>query len=235
MAVEQYMREGSLLVSDERLTERKARQQLLSETGFEQVLSYEETQVHRLEMAKLVFTELTGKELTMWRRFLPTTVSTEQYRFDQPPTEVLEVIKAAQAMQCFDRIEIWTPEGNNVRGAIARVIKRGVNRVTNFLAEIDPMAVGVINGADNAPCYYPIVRWGESLLPVKRIKAHVRHTRLGVRTVATLLAMVILAALGGAVFGIAAMAAAFGWWLLLCAAVVVIVVAWLGRGVYLLW
>lgn len=96
------------------------------------------------------YPELTGHELWVWRRFLPTMYSHytwKNYVFDLIPLEVLEEIQFADSLNLFDTFSIWTPE----------------RRVQ------DPIAVGIYMDR-----IFQIVRWGESLKPFTEIELDVK-------------------------------------------------------------
>jgi hypothetical protein len=89
------------------------------------------------------YPELSGKELTVWRNYLPVRrqikhLSSRLYNIPHPA--IAEIEKATCS---FDRIEIWSR------------------------AE-DPMAVGVI-GEEN-PRYFSIVRWGDAKLTLAQVQ-----------------------------------------------------------------
>lgn len=127
--------------------------------------------------ASRFYPELTSFELEVWTLFHRTYYSKSKdewkgYHFDRVPTSVLEEIRTADSLQVFDDIELWTPEWGK---------------------ELDPMAVGVVghrlgrrdlthdlgqNTAFNSNArFFPIVRWGESLLPFTEIVNQVLRSR----------------------------------------------------------
>lgn len=161
--------------------EQQRRKELLVEAGLTMLHSYENQNSQlsgRTELATSLYNqELTGKELRVWQRFLPTTCTLGSYLFDEIPTEALEEIILAKDAMCFDHIEIWTPEGNSFLGLIARKLDTAQDKLSQLISKLDPMAVGVLHDSKGDPHYFPIARWGEALLPFKDIKSHVRKIR----------------------------------------------------------
>lgn len=118
------------------------------------------------------YPELTGFELAIWTLFHRSYYSRNDdewggYHFDRVPTPVLEEISTAVSLDVFSDVELWTPGPK----------------------DLDPMVVGVVghrlgdrerewwigkNAAfrQNAR-FYPVVRWGESLLSFDEIKEQV--------------------------------------------------------------
>jgi hypothetical protein len=87
------------------------------------------------------YPELSGEELTVWRKYLPIKREIRNLSsFFIPDTALAEINKATRS---FERIEIWS-------------------RVD------DPMAVGVIG--EEKPRYFSIVRWGDAELTIAQIK-----------------------------------------------------------------
>ena len=187
---------GVLEKPNELTTELEARHQLLNEVGFHAVHQWEKTGEDRLFAANTLYPEMTGKQFRLWRSFLPTERSFENYRFDTPPTEALEAIQTAKQLGCFDRIEIWTPEGNDFLGFFMRRFESLQDKAREFGDRIDPMAVGIIRDINGQEHYYQIVRWGEALKPLKKIKRHVRSVNWRMRLLFVLLpALVAVAAI----------------------------------------
>lgn len=165
---------------------RAIRQQRLKNAGFYDRASAESAAdgyKSKLEMAEALYGELDGKELKTWQRFLPTVTSRGSFTFDEVSEEALDAIIEAREFECFDRIDVWTPEGNTFLGIVASTVDAAQEKVNKLVASIDPMAVGVICDADGTEHYYPIARWGESLLPFKDIKRQVGRTRTKLRLV----------------------------------------------------
>lgn len=112
-----------------------------------------------------------GFDFNVWAKFLPTRSSIKKYTYDSVPFDVLRHIFDAKSLQIFDKIEIWTPEGNTASGRIERMTTWGVDSKK----VVDPMAVGVITTrGDGVRHYFSIARWGESLEPFEKIKAYVQ-------------------------------------------------------------
>lgn len=108
---------------------------------------------------KLFYHEVTLKEEQVWKLFLPTTYYQTQYymertwkdyTYDSIPEEVLEEINFANKTGFFKSLHIRTPEK-------VRVVS-------------DPACFGITE--DDR--IFLIVRWGESLIPYKKIKRLVR-------------------------------------------------------------
>lgn len=154
------------------------RYKLLSDAGFDTRRRVESNSAHsrsKLETTRHLYEELDGKRFSNWKKFLPTVTSTSSYNFDEVPEEALEAIIEAKELHCFSHIEIWTPEGNSFLGLVARRLNVAKDKLDKFIAQLDPMAVGVIT-VEGKVHYFPIVRWGESLLPYKKVQSQVRRT-----------------------------------------------------------
>jgi hypothetical protein len=98
------------------------------------------------------YPELSGEELTVWRKYLPIRRQVENlhswFNSETIPGRVIaEIERAKKAPRLFDRVEIWS------RAA-------------------DPMAVGVIAG--QIPRYFSIARWGDSELTLEQVKTRLR-------------------------------------------------------------
>lgn len=183
MLTESYLKTDPASVRRERQEDAAAaeRETLLLRTGLTARLKTErETASHRnrMDVAGTLYPELRGRELRTWRRFLPTTYDIDKYVYDEVPVEALRHIKTAQELGCFDKIIIWTPENNTLMGLLKRRFDAVKDRAAEALKSMDPMAVGVIEINDTTH-FYPIARWGESLLPLKKIQAKVRRVRAG--------------------------------------------------------
>ena len=93
------------------------------------------------------YPELSGEELTVWRKYLPVRrrLGNLYSLFIEtiPGPVITEIEKAKKPTRLFDRIEIWS------RAA-------------------DPMAVGVIEG--EKPRYFSIARWGDAELTLEQAK-----------------------------------------------------------------
>jgi len=168
-----------------------ARQTMLLSLDLRKLASAELLAV-RLESAGSFFPELQGEELAMWNKFLPTSYELSDYQYDSIPTEAVDCIAIAKQLGCFDRIFICTPEGNTFGGRTKRgyarvkeVVIAGVEQVFSvvyraskatraaLVRTLDPLAIGVITDYNGVERMYQIVRWGESLIPVEEVKAHV--------------------------------------------------------------
>ena len=104
-----------------------------------------------VESASNNYTAFTDEEWWVWQQFLPTRYSLasetwKNYSFDVIPIKALLEIKRAVRSKYFTEIEIRTPEKQVV----------------------DPLAIGIRDQK-----IFPIVRWGESLLPFKEIEKFV--------------------------------------------------------------
>jgi hypothetical protein len=98
------------------------------------------------------YPELSGEELTVWRKYLPVKRQVENlhswfYGVLVPDEVVAEIQRAKKAPHLFDRVEIWTRTD-------------------------DPMAVGVIG--DAKPRYFSIARWGDAELTLAQVKRKLR-------------------------------------------------------------
>src|SRR5438093_5941098 len=93
------------------------------------------------------YPELSGEELTVWRKYLPTRrrLGNLYSLFIEtiPDPVITEIEKTKKPTRFFDRIEIWS------RAA-------------------DPMAVGVIG--EEKPRYFSIARWGDAELTLEQAK-----------------------------------------------------------------
>lgn len=178
------LQEVELPSADEGLEEVARRNALMEELGFEARLHHEKKtaeQSQKFWLARQMYPEMTGKSLKLWRRFLPTSCKRSDFKFDEIPIEALEAIKTASESNCFDKIEIWTPEGNNLSAYLLRALDAAKESTREALASIrskvDPMAVGIVIDEYGKRHYFQIVRWGEALLPLKKIKKYVRSVR----------------------------------------------------------
>ena len=200
MPVQTFMLEHpeTLPSADEQTAERERRLELLLDAGFGDLMAWELDGEDKLFTAKALFPELTGKDYKLWRSFLPTIRDLDAYRYDNVPTEALEAIATAQRLNCFDRIEVWTPEGNSFLGLVARKLEVARDRLGELSSKIDPMAVGIALDYNGREHYFQIVRWGESLLPLKEIRQHVRLVNWKARFLGLVLPLLL------AVFAVAA-------------------------------
>ena len=94
------------------------------------------------------YPELSGEELTVWRKYLPTRRRLGNlyslFSIETIPDPVItEIEKTKKPTRLFDRIEIWS------RAA-------------------DPMAVGIIG--EEKPRYFSIARWGDAELTLEQAK-----------------------------------------------------------------
>ena len=94
------------------------------------------------------YPELSGEELTVWRKYLPTRRRLGNlyslFSIETLPDPVItEIEKTKKPTRLFDRIEIWS------RAA-------------------DPMAVGIIG--EEKPRYFSIARWGDAELTLEQAK-----------------------------------------------------------------
>lgn len=108
-----------------------------------------DAQVSLIQAKHIPYRMMTKEHCEIWKNFLPATYSSaygswRSYRFDTIPLPVLEKMVEAQGSGYFRELQIWTPEE----------------------AQVDPLCVGV----DDLSNYYPIARWGESLLPFEKIR-----------------------------------------------------------------
>ena len=127
------------------------------------------------------YPELSGEELTVWRKYLPIRRQVENLRSwlntDTIPGPVItEIERAKKAPRLFDRIEIWSRTA-------------------------DPMAVGIIGG--DKPRYFSIVRWGDAKLTLAQVKRRLWIEKWLLRLTATggilffLVATLVAVAYGG--------------------------------------
>ena len=98
------------------------------------------------------YPELSGEELTVWRKYLPTRRRLGNlyslFSIETLPDPVItEIEKTKKPTRLFDRIEIWS------RAA-------------------DPMAVGIIG--EEKPRYFSIARWGDAELTLEQAKKRLR-------------------------------------------------------------
>jgi len=94
------------------------------------------------------YPELSGEELTVWRKYLP--IRNLHSRFNTvtiPGAVITEIERAKKATGLFDRVEIWSRTD-------------------------DPMAVGVMS--EEKPRYFSIVRWGDAELTLEQVKKRLR-------------------------------------------------------------
>lgn len=195
-----------LPLGDEGLAEVEQRQQKLAELGFDSLVSYRRTSA-QLDSARMLYPQLLGDELETWRRFLPTEASISRYTYDEVPDDALDAIKDAQEMQLFDRIEIWTPQGNRLSDRLRAHYGRVRDAMSALSDGLDPMAVGVIDYNDESH-YFPITRWGEALLSVDEVKKQLRKVNVLFFSL-TMLPLLLVAA--AVVASIAAGIVLFGW------------------------
>jgi hypothetical protein len=114
------------------------------------------------------YPELSGKELTVWREYLPIRrpIRNVQSRFHTVPEPAITEIK--KATRSFEHIEIWSRAG-------------------------DPMAVGII--VEEKARYFSIVRWGDAELTLAQVKRRLWVEKWLLRLTATCGIMVFLATL----------------------------------------
>jgi hypothetical protein len=195
MQIEDYRR--TTTVPDASATDVSAeRKTLLESAGMTKLLQRESERQPKLALAALVYEqELSVKELATWMEFLPTCYSPQSYSFDSPDDDVIGAIAFATELGCFDRIEIWTPEGGSLKERLS-FNRNGFRRaMSSFLDNlIDPMAVGVISGSDGTQHYFPIIRWGESLLSFEQVQKSVSKVRRQLHTMRAALFTVIAGA-----------------------------------------
>jgi hypothetical protein len=94
------------------------------------------------------YPELSGEELEVWRKYLPTrreirNLDSRLNRETIPGPVITDIERAKQAPGLFDRIEIWSRTD-------------------------DPMVVGVIG--EEKPRYFCVVRWGDAELTFEQVK-----------------------------------------------------------------
>lgn len=169
------------------LSSTEVRHERLTTMGLTRLAAAEKTAL-RVELTGLSYTELTGEELEMWQKFLPTHYHVRDFAYDSIPEKALDELETAQGMGCFDSIAIWTPEHNDLKGRLqqrASNIRRSIGSALQ--RSLDPLAVGMIEDHNGTQHFYAIVRWAESLEPVETIKAYVekvdrqeRHTLLAI-------------------------------------------------------
>jgi hypothetical protein len=169
--------------ADEGQAAQRAHHGLLASAGFSTAHNWETGGRVRYDMAQLLYPELTGRRLRMWRHFLPTEVDPERHNFDTPPTEALEHISTARGLACFDRIMVWTPEGSGFFGRTIRWLEAAAETVQRMTNQIDPMAVGIVRDRDGVDHYFQITRWGESLKSIGRIRREVWVTNMQIRLI----------------------------------------------------
>lgn len=98
------------------------------------------------------YPELSGEELTVWRKYLPIRRPAENFAswFNGetiPGRVIREIERAQKGPRLFGHIEIWSRTD-------------------------DPMAIGVIEG--ETPRYFSIARWGDAEITVARAKRTLR-------------------------------------------------------------
>lgn len=179
---------------DELTDELLERRALLDELGFTNLAHWESEGEVKFFTAKMLFPELTGRNMRLWRQFLPTHhASASSYTFDNVPQEALEHIRTATRLGCFERIEIWTPEGNSFLGLAARKLHVAKEKLAEFGERIDPMAVGVARDINGNERLFQIVRWGESSLQaIEAIRRHVRMVNWKATALLVILPFVVM-------------------------------------------
>lgn len=136
-----------------------------------------------IEFARVIYPELTKDsndewDATVWEAFLPTVYSLEDFAYDSIPKAALDDIEEAQKSGLFDRIEIWSPEGNDFKSRRQEEAQR-----REILARsLDPMAVGILTNPNGVEQRFAITRWGESLKPFAEIKAYTQRVERQLRT-----------------------------------------------------
>ena len=182
-----------LSTDDEEVTNLRKTYELAGFTDLVSKVDATADTVQRLDAARLLFSELSDGDTATWKGFLPTAYAPDRYRYDFPSRQVATLIADASALGVFDRIEIWTPEGSDVMLRVKEHWNRQGRTMRDALnAAIDPMAVGVIEH-NGRTYYYPVVRWGESLMSFSRIKTLVRIRNVEVFLM-TRLALILLVA-----------------------------------------
>jgi hypothetical protein len=175
----------------------RQRRERLEQLGFESLSRAETHIAPKVDMATTLWPELKGLELVTWNKFLPTARTIRNFQFDRIPDEALDAIELANQAGCFDSIEIWTPEGNGLIGRISRSLEAAREKMRVLVESTDPMAVGIVKDLDGTERYFSIVRWGEALLPIEKIRQRVRAVDWQVWTLARILpALGIVTALG---------------------------------------
>lgn len=133
------------------------------------------------------YQELTGFRLHVWMYFHATVYSKNSgewagYHFDRVPTNVLEEIRTAGSLGVFDDIEVWTPETPVRRHEDPLVV--GVVGVRTELPRVRATWGGLRDGLTSniansgTARFFPIARWGESLLPFEVIRDKVVLARI---------------------------------------------------------
>ena len=98
------------------------------------------------------YPELSGEELTVWRKYLPMRRQIKHLhsRFNSetvPGAVIMEIDRAQKVPHLFDRVEIWSRMD-------------------------DPIAVGVIDR--EKPRYFSIARWGDAEVTLEEAKERLR-------------------------------------------------------------
>ena len=204
----------------------------LAEAGFTRLTKTMQN-IERLTSAGTLYDELKGSDLKAWIRFLPTHESIGDFAFSDVPPDALQMIIDAQSMNTFDRIEVWSPQGNSAprqASDFIRAIREEVgSRLRSVMARFltDPMAVGVViqNGTEH---FFPIVRWGESLKSIASIKRATSATTfksilLVALPISLSLGLVVLGVIGG-IMGVLSVLGPFGWLAIVFGIVVIVIV-----------
>ena len=156
-----------------------------------------------LKFCELIYEELAGERLEVWRKFLPTTVSTENYVYHEPVTqaaaeEISWLRRNVPFRQAGATLEIWIPTGNSLRAQLSAAmprydwVKQELGPRTRssgsriMAEEVDPMAVLVVPGPSGKLHYFAIARWAEAeLMSYEEIKSYVDKVSLKAETVMT--------------------------------------------------
>src|SRR5438132_14147225 len=126
----------------------------------------------------ILYPELSGEELTVWRKYLPVRrrLGNLYSLFIEtiPGPVITEIEKTKKPTRLFDRIEIWS------RAA-------------------DPMAVGVIG--EEKPRYFSIARWGDAELTLEQAKRRLQLEKCILWLTSTVGILVLVVAMFAVVHG----------------------------------
>lgn len=182
-----------------------ARKERLAKLGFKSLQHAETSVAPKLDMASMLWPELVGADLTLWKKFLPTQRSIRDFKYDSIPDESLDAIELAQQASVFDEIVIWTPEGNKLMGRAARAMDSVKDKIEVLVRSNDPMAVGIITDTTGQQHLFSIVRWGEALWSKQKIARYVSRVNWQARILSRVLpAILVIAAVAFYAAGIMA-------------------------------
>ena len=112
-------------------------------------------QVPRKEIAEMLYVPISKEQMKIWKVWLPTRYTEKrfsEYSFDQIPQEALEELTWCKRLSLFDTFEIRTPEKEKAQDPV----------LIAWLVDIP----------------YLIARWGESLMPFKKIEEIVKKSEM---------------------------------------------------------